>query len=152
MTGQEKLRLGFLNLHDAFLNASLQRSHMHQSDIEDDPERFHTSQRGRFERSWVTFLYVLVEAWQSNNAQPVRAWITQSVSTDEVESLLLQGTTDGSLDRMRKTRHYMCHRDNRKYWDEGRLAVIGNLEYHESLHMAFSKVFLATFQTFKTKS
>jgi hypothetical protein len=52
----------FMNLHDVFLNASLCRSKMMHSPIAKGAEEFTMSDRGRFERMWVTYLLVL---WQN---------------------------------------------------------------------------------------
>jgi hypothetical protein len=57
-----EVREGLLNLHDAFLNAALAGRANWKAPIDEDPENFHISDHGRFERMWVTFLYVLVEA------------------------------------------------------------------------------------------
>jgi len=75
----------------------------------------------------------------------VREYVASKVSIDELSALLHQGRKDGSLDKMRETRHYMFHRDKRKYWDNGRLAVCGQLEFHLKVHQAFSRVLLAVF-------
>ena len=48
---------------------------------------------------------------------------------------------------MRRTRDYMCHRDHKKYWDDGRLAVCGQLEYHMKLQAAFSRILLAAMKS-----
>ena len=137
------------NLHDAFLNASLQRKYMYAAPIDEraktDGAFWLISERGRFERAWVNFLYVLVEAWRAPVAKEVREWIAQVVDTTKLEELLAQGDQDGSIEKMAQNRHYMSHRDKREYWDVGRAAVLGQLQYHEDLHMAFSKVFLDGF-------
>ena len=52
--------MAFMNLHDVFLNASLCRSKMIHSPIERAAEEFTMSDRGRFERMWITFLYVII--------------------------------------------------------------------------------------------
>jgi hypothetical protein len=80
----------------------------------------------------------------------VRAYVESVVSTSELTSLLDVGRLDGSLAKMRDTRHYMCHRDQRKYWDDGRLAVCGQLEYHVKLHDAFSRILLSAVKAAST--
>ena len=146
------IKMGLWNLHDAFLNAALMDAEKWASPIDKDPKTFHASNHGRFERAWVTFLYVLVEAWQSPQMAPVREYIGSVVSLDELTSLLKTGKTDGSLARMRETRNYMCHRDRREYWDDGRLAVCGQLDYHVRLHRAFSVVLLGAMKAAATGS
>lgn len=138
--------MGLMNLHDAFLNASLQRKHMQNSAIENDAEKFLISDRGRFERTWVTFLYVLIEAWQARETAEVRKFISSLTSTDKLESMLRKANKDGTLTKMTSVRHYMCHRDKRKYWDDGRLGSVGRLIFNEEIHMEFSRIFLDAFK------
>jgi len=136
-------RMGLLNLHDAFLNAALMEREKWKAEVDPDPNRFHISDHGRFERAWVTYLYVLVEAWNSAQMAPVREYVSSVVSVHALQELLAAGKRKGHLRQMREVRNYMCHRDKRKYWDDGRLAVCGQLEYHVKLHAAFSTVLLA---------
>lgn len=145
LNDDKEVFMGFMNLHDAFLNASMQRSCMLKAPIENDPEEFHISDRGRFERTWIAFLYVLVEAWRSDNMAEVRFFVGSIAPIDKLESLLKQADQDGSLTKMQAIRHYMCHRDKRQYWNEGRLGVTGQLQFHERLHVAFSEVMLSVF-------
>lgn len=145
-----EVRKGLLNVHDAFLNAALAEREKWKAPIEEDPEKFHMSDHGRFERMWVTLLYVLVEAWQSAQMTPVRAYIESVTPLGDLTSLLRAGKADGSLRKMRQTRDYMCHRDRRKYWDDGRLAVCGQIEYHVKLHAAFSRILLAAMKSTAT--
>ena len=77
----------------------------------------------------------------------VRAYVASVAPIDELNALLDEGEADGSLSQMREARNYMCHRDQRGYWDDGRLAVCGQLEYHMKVHAAFSNVLLAALQT-----
>lgn len=142
-----EVRKGLLNLHDAFLNAALAEREKWKSPIEEDPEKFHISDHGRFERMWVTFLYVLVEAWESAQMAPVREHIESLTPLEELTSLLRAGKVNGSLRKMRRTRDYVYHRDCKKYWDDGRLAVCGQLEYHMRLHAAFSRILLAAMKS-----
>ena len=144
----KELHLGLLNLHDAFLNASLQRDCMLKSALihnSNDPNLLLMSDRGRFERTWVSFLYVLLESWNSKQMEKIREYISSIVDVTELIDILNKGENEGYILQMKEVRHYMCHRDNRKYWDDGRTALIGNLEYHDKLHLAFSKVLLNAF-------
>lgn len=140
MSSGDIIKMEIANLHDAFLNVSLLRKKMHESPIVDNPELFTLSDRGRFERMWIALLCVLVESWKSGQMRPARKFVASKVDTDELEGLLRQGKKDGSLRKMKETRHYMFHRDTRKYWDIGRISVVGQLEYNERLHQAFSRV------------
>ena len=79
--------------------------------------------------------------------RPAREFVASKVDTDELEGLLRQGKKDGSLRKMKETRHYMFHRDKRKYWDIGRISVAGQLEYNERFHQAFSRVLLEAMRT-----
>lgn len=135
--------MGLANLHDAFLQASLVRAQMEQSPPSANPQEFLISDRGRFERLWVALLYVLVEAWGSRQMSQVRENIRAITSLAGLEQILNEGIVNGQISSMGEVRHYVCHRDKRKYWDVGRLSVIGNLAYHQRLHDAFSKVLMA---------
>jgi hypothetical protein len=81
---------------------------------------------------------------------PVRAYIETVTATIELTTLIQTGESDGSLAKMRESRNYMCHRDLRKYWDDGRLAVCGQLTYHAKLHAAFSQVLLTAMKSTAT--
>jgi len=140
----ETVRMGVLNVHDAFLQASLVKKYMENSSVVADPMEFFVSDRGRFERLWVALLYVLVEAWCSDQMVRVREFCRSIISLDELDSLLERGQKEGLLSKMRETRHYVCHRDRRKYWDDGRTGPVGSLDYNSKLHDAFSRVLLAT--------
>ncbi|MBA7514789.1 hypothetical protein ES705_06824 [subsurface metagenome] len=142
---QEKfLFMNAANLHDVFMNASLCYSHMNKYPVKDDAEEFIISRRGRFERLWITFLFVLIEAWQSKSMSSTRDYIASFVSEDvaEVERLIQKAEEDSSLTKIRAVRDYMCHRDRREYWDEGRIAVVGQLICNEEIFLAFRKMFL----------
>ena len=136
--------MAFMNFHDVFMNASLTRSKMLKAPLTGNtPEEFTASDRGRFERMWITSLYVLVEAWRAEAMAPGKAYIKSITQIDQIDNLIEQGTTDGSLNKMRNVRDYMSHRDKREYWDTGRTDVAGQLDFHNALHNAFSQVFLA---------
>jgi hypothetical protein len=135
--------MAFMNLHDVFLNASLSRSKMMHAPVVLDPIEFLASDRGRFERMWVTFLFVLVEAWQSPHMSGGKDYIASVIPIKEVDGLIEQGRADGSLTQMRNVRDYMCHRDRREYWNAGRLNIAGQIGFHVALHQAFDRVFLA---------
>jgi hypothetical protein len=141
-----EIKLGLLNLHDAFLNADLSLRQKWAAPIDPDPEKFPISDHGRFERIWVMFLYVLFESWESRQMRIVRDYVGSVASLAELTGLIRSGKQKCSFKKMKATRDYMCHRDQRKYWDDGRLAVCGQLEYHMQLHQAFSEVLLQAFR------
>jgi len=136
------LTMAIANLHDVFLNASLLRKMMHEAPVETDVFVFIISARARFERVWAAFLYVLIECWRSDSMRPVIEHIGKVTELSQLNSVLQEGDLTGAIERLREVRHYMCHRDRREYWDEGRMGVVGQLEYNERLHTAFSVVLL----------
>lgn len=144
-----RLRDDILNIHDAFLNTSIQRSRMLRSGVVgvDSQQDFFASDRGRLERTYVAFLAVLIEAWCSPAAQAAREAIASSVPVQPVEELLAHARRAGVLDRIRSIRGYMFHRDERQYWDVGRVAVAQLHGAHEQIYSAFSAMFLAFFRT-----
>jgi hypothetical protein len=95
ISAEEKTEL--LNLHDAFLNAEIARREKWKSPVDQDMEKFHISDHGRFERMWVMFLYVLVEAWESGQMATVRAFIESVTPVGELNDLLRAGKANGSL-------------------------------------------------------
>lgn len=122
---------------------------MMHSPIAKGAEEFTTPDRGRLERMWVTFLYVLIEAWRSPIRTMAKSYMGAKTDLNVVEELISKGKNEGNIQKMRNARDYMCHRDKREYWDAGRIDVAGQLTYHESLHRAFSDVFLKTFNQCK---
>jgi hypothetical protein len=137
--------MAFMNLHDVFLNASLCRSRMIHCPVEEGAEIFTISDRGRFERMWVTFLYVLIEAWRSPIGVMAKSYMDSKTDLSKVDDIISKGENDGSVDKMRNVRDYMSHRDKREYWDSGRIDVACQVIYNEALHHSFSKAFLETF-------
>ncbi len=151
MNGQipKEITLEFLNLHDAFLSASLSRHLMiaKSADVyaaQQDPLQWITTDHARAERMWLAFLYVLVEAWQASSLD-VRTFIAKHTTIDCLEEALRNAKGNKLLDALRETRHFMCHRDKRGYWDKGRFGPIGRLSEMNALHEEFSKVFLEVF-------
>lgn len=132
------------NLHDAFLNAALQARLMMEAPMlhQDDPDLWFATDHARLERTWIAFLYVLVESWRSQAMALVRAHVGAVADTSGLDRLLDEGERSGDIQKMRETRDYMCHRDRRRYWDAGRLAVMGQLPFHSRLHQEFSQVLL----------
>ena len=131
-----------MNLHDVFLNANLQRACMESSPLVKDVNEYHFSDRARFERVWTTFLYVLVEAWQSDQMEPIREYLSSILNYTDLESTISRLESQGDLARMREIRNYMCHRDKRKYWNQGRLPFANMLHKNRELHDRFGKTLL----------
>lgn len=139
------------NLHDVFLNASVVRKCMYAAPVKGAPERFDITNRARLERIWVAFLAVLVESWSAPKMKAVRDHIGSVVDTSELTNLLSEARRSGRLKKLKECRHYMFHRDEREYWDVGRLVPEGELDFYENLHMAFSKVLLAAMRHANTE-
>lgn len=131
-----------LNLHDVYLNASAQHEAMRKSPVVPDIDEGIASDRFRYERAWIMFLYVLVEAWRADGASSLRQTAGTAKAFPALEATLCEGDSCGLIKGMRNTRDYMCHRDRREYWDAGRVAPFGNLEFHTRLHMAFGNLLL----------
>ena len=144
---KEGIRLGLLNLHDAFLNASLMKKQMEIAPIEADPTRFHASDRARSERLWVALLAVLIEAWDAKESKSIRNYIASVTPTTDLVDLLRQAKRSGRYDKILKCRHYAAHRGKKAYWDDGRLAPIGELQFNLKLHEEFSKVLLTAMRS-----
>jgi len=104
--------------------------------------------RFRLERLWWTMTYVLIEAWRhrSNEAQMLFAALPPTAA---LETSLTDLETTGVLAKIRTCRDYMCHRDARGYWDDGRMAPHGHLTPLLKLHEDFSTVFLAALDHLK---
>lgn len=134
------VELAVANLHDAFPNASLQRSCVERAPIAEGLVAHDLSDRVRFERTWVMFLAVLVESWKSPGLSAARALIEGCVSTADLNALIERPENRSHMTQMREVRHYMCHRDERAYWDDGRKAVFAQLEFHRQLHDALDAV------------
>ena len=140
------------NLHDVFLSAALLKTLMVDARMYLDATRmvrqdesvqitdFTRSPRGRLERLWVTFLVVLVEAWE-RAAESVRGQISSLTNTDRLDALLQQKDL---LAKLHDVRHYMAHRDVRDYRGPARYAhVAGELRFCLELHDEFQRVLSA---------
>ncbi|MGH8658924.1 MAG: hypothetical protein ACREV4_10765 [Gammaproteobacteria bacterium] len=147
----ESIRTALANLHDAFLNASVVRRLMLVSPIEADPERAHYSDRFRLERLWLALLAVLIEAWHAKQMRGAREFLSSVTNTDDLVSLIRQARKAPHRRALFQTRHYMFHRDEREYWNEGRYALYGTLEFNLRLHEAFSAVLLAGLAAIKNQ-
>lgn len=138
---------GVANLHDAFLNASLQRRAMDRSEVPTDAVAPDAADRFRFERTWIMFLEVLCEAWQAPANQDAVAFVRSAADTTALDGMVSDAA---SRSMARKVRSYMCHRDKRSYWDPGRSNAFGQLERFTQLHDAFGQVLLAGMRALNT--
>ena len=130
-----------LNVHDVFMTTQLMRILMDAEPLDEDPETFMVSRRGRLERCAMRDLYVLIEAYQRSPSAHL-ADLARLVPTEqaEVDRLLCD---DDRVTALREVRNYMSHRDMRRYYDVGRLAVAHvGLEWHRTLESAFAKMLL----------
>lgn len=141
-----ELLLGVANLHDVFMNANLMRTLMEREPVETDPLRFHISNRIRLERAWAAYLYVLIEAWEAKSNARVRQYIETKISLDTLNATLKNARKAGVMKSISETRHYMCHRDKREYWDTGRTGPIGNLKTLMELNNEIGAVLFVAMQ------
>jgi hypothetical protein len=131
------------NLHDAFMNADLMRMLMQREDVAETPQEFFISDRGRLERAWAAYLYILIEAWRAKSNASVRQYIESKISLDTLEQTLAEADESGLIQKLREVRHCMCHRDRWQYWDKGRYEHLGNLTDMLKLNHEFGKIFLS---------
>ena len=129
------------NVHDVFMNAQLMRTLMDNQLVVEGAEEFMTSPRGRLERAAMRDLYVLIEAFKATPPRylaELRRLVPKEVQ--EVMSLLEDHDRIAAL---RQVRDYMSHRDVRRYFDIGRLAVavVGPVWYR-TVESAFAKMLL----------
>ncbi len=126
-----------LNVHDVFMNAQLMRTLMDAEPYEDGPDAFMVSRRGRLERCAMRDMYVLIEAYRASPPAYVTE-LARFVPTEHAEVERLLGDADRVF-ALREVRNYMSHRDVRRYYDAGRLAVADvGLEWHRSTESAFA--------------
>ncbi len=144
-----QLKKSILNLHDVFLNASLQRSYMLKTPIVTNPAEFHISDRARFERTWVFFLFVLYEAWNSKNSKILRKRL--KIEFDEKNlDLFRKFKCSGLIKEMEYTRNYMAHRDKKDYFDIGRNSFYTRLKELNAFNELFSDILLFSLNLIKT--
>jgi hypothetical protein len=142
MTPTAGLLVEIANLHDAFLNANLMRTLMEGEELTTSPDEFFISNRGRLERAWAAFPYILIEAWRAKSKTKARQYIESKVSLSKLEQTLHEADQSGLTEKLREVRHYMCHRDRRQYWDRGRYIHIWNLTALMKLNDEFGAIFL----------
>ena len=81
--------------------------------------------------------------------RPLVDWLARA-TPDEHQSLcetLQVARDDGTLARIRTVRDYMCHRDHRAFWNDGRRAVFGTHEVAARLHHAFDNLLRSAVQS-----
>jgi hypothetical protein len=134
-----KVQDGISNLHDAFLSSHLMYLLLERVPDETAarPLQSLTDDRYRYERLWVAFLYVLVEAWKANKMYTVKQWIQQVTDTTELDRLLDVGCKSGRLARMKECRNYMFHRGFREYSDDGFFVPALDSDFHKEVYLAF---------------
>ncbi len=148
MAASPSVAESFMNLHDVFMNASVIKRAMDQAPIPDKDVQWHYHDRGRLERLWVALLAVLIEAWHADQMKAARDCLATVTDTGDLVRLLREARKTDHLRRLQANRAYMFHRDERKYWDEGRLGPIDHLEFHVAIHTEFSKVLLIGLRSF----
>ncbi|WP_167882509.1 hypothetical protein [Leptospira meyeri] len=132
----------YLNLHDVFLNASLQRSMMIKSPIVPNDINLITD-HFRFERTWLMFLYVLYEAWEAPMNKSFRLHLYNTLKLTDLQITLSDLRKKKKVLKLKNLRDYMAHRDKREYWDIGRTDILNNLKTFDLLHQTFSEFFLS---------
>lgn len=129
------------NVHDVFMNAQLMRTLMDEEPVVQGAEAFMTSRRGRLERAAMRDLYVLIEAYEA--APPQYLDELRRLGPEEfgaVGSLLEDRERVAAL---RHVRDYMSHRDARRYFDIGRLAVaVVGPAWYRTVESAFARMLL----------
>lgn len=129
------------NIHDVFMNAQLMRTLMDDEPVVQGAEEFMVSRRGRLERAAMRDLYVLIEAFHKSPPEYLDELRRLTPRDLEVVTLLL-----GDSERvaaLRQVRDYMSHRDVRRYYDIGRLAVtVVGPKWYRDVESAFARMIL----------
>jgi len=132
------------NLHDVFLNASIAKRVMERTDIDprftDDATLI--ADRFRLERIWVMLLAVLSEAWQSQRFGDLRSWLASLTDVATLGRMIQEDNRRPAHQRIVEVRNYMAHRDQRSFWDAGRMGPVGQYDWNSKLHAEFSRVLL----------
>jgi hypothetical protein len=129
------------NVHDVFMNAQLMRTLMDTEPVVHGATEFMTSPRGRLERAAMRDLYVLIEAFDAS-PPPYLDELRRLAppELEAVESLLADRDRVAAL---RQIRDYMSHRDVRRYFDIGRLAVVDvGPAWYRTVESAFAELLL----------
>lgn len=129
------------NVHDVFMNAQLMRTLMDKQPVVQSATEFMTSPRGRLERAAMRDLYVLIEAFDAS--PPPYLDEMRRLVPGELEAVHLLLQDRDRVDALRQVRDYMSHRDVRRYFDVGRIAVaqVGPTWYRAT-ESAFAKLLL----------
>jgi hypothetical protein len=116
---------------------------MEREEVVMAPQDFTNSDRGRLERAWAAYLYILIEAWRAKSNAQVRQYIETKISLDSLKQTLKEAERSGLISMLREVRHYMCHRDKRQYWNKGRYCHMGDLMPMMKLNNEFGAMFLS---------
>lgn len=143
---KDQLKESILNLHDVFLNASLQRRMMFASPVTTDILEFSVSDRARFERTYVLFLFVFYEAWNSKNAKQLKKFLKNELDLANLDTPFRKFLCSGLIKSMEETRDYMSHRDLKSYWDVGRTSFYGRANELEQMFQIISELHLFAFE------
>lgn len=129
------------NVHDVFMNAQLMRTLMDKEPVIRGVTEFMTSPRGRLERAAMRDLYVLVEAF--NASPPSYLEELRRLVPAELETVTALLEDRERVDALRQVRDYMSHRDVRRYFDVGRIAVAHvGVTWYRAVESAFAKMLL----------
>lgn len=129
------------NVHDVFMNAQLMRTLMDNEPVVEGAEEFMISRRGRLERAAMRDLYVLIEAFKETPPRYIGE--LRRLVPEEVQQVMSLLEDHDRVAALREVRDYMSHRDVRRYFDIGRLAVavVGPVWYR-TVESAFAKMLL----------
>ena len=123
------------------MNAQLMRTLMDKQPVVQSTAEFMTSPRGRLERAAMRDLYVLIEAFDASPMSYVDEMRRLVPAELDAVHFLLQDRD--RVDALRQVRDYMTHRDVRRYFDVGRIAVaqVGP-SWYRATESAFAKMLL----------
>jgi hypothetical protein len=91
--------------------------------------------------------YVLIEAWNARSIE-AKEFFASLGPIPPLGAKLRMLRDDGIIEKLREW-HYMCHRDRRVYWDDGRMAPMGHLNDLLELSRLFGTVFLEALERLK---
>lgn len=117
------------------------RTFMDNEPVVEAAEEFMTSRRGRLERAAMRDLYVLIEAFGASPPRYIEE--LRRLVSEDLQAVMSLLEDKKRVDALRQVRDYMSHRDVRRYYDIGRLAVVvvGPVWYRE-VESAFAKMLL----------
>lgn len=129
------------NVHDVFMNTQLMRTLMDKEPVIHGGAEFMTSPRGRLERAAMRDLYVLIEAFKAS--PPAYLDELRRLAPAELKAVTSLLEDQDRVDALRQIRDYMSHRDVRRYFDIGRLAVVDvGPTWYRTVEGAFANLLL----------